>query len=158
MRTDWLPPDCDVTRGLTAPARLIAKQKTPSCFACLARRSVPSMRVTSGPGVPTGNPYLTRQRPRAPSSADERFDLPLTAKVEGDLSRSVSRMCRPTFQSKFGQAIFGRLRFFQSARQDAETPRTQRRRKGDIGDEQGMWGDEGWASVAPLGRRVFRRA
>ena len=56
-------------------------------------------------------PFLTRQRPRAPSSADERFDvLHKAAEIERDLLRPVSRMCRLTFQSSFWPlaSLFGR--------------------------------------------------
>ena len=47
---------------------LKAARETPSLAACIARRSVPSMRVTSGPGVPTGGslPHATASNEHLP--------------------------------------------------------------------------------------------
>ena len=81
------------------------------------------MRVTSGPGVPTGGslPHATASF-RAPSSADERFDVLQSSRDRTRFQVSVSQRCRPEIQ-----AIFGHPRFFPAREIGGYG--------GDVGDE-----------------------
>ena len=94
-----------------------AARKTPSLAACIARRSVPSMRVTSGPGVPTGGSLPGAQRPRAPSSADERFDLLLTNVVERDFKSQYPKPAGPKSREDLATPRFRRVRAKTQKRQ-----------------------------------------
>ena len=102
---------------------------TPPRTAYVARSPVPSMRVTSGPGVPTGGSLSHSQRLRAPSSADERFDILQGSRDRMRFQESVSRMCRPTFQSRFGPLAI----FLPQRHRGAE--KEIRGCRGDVGDE-----------------------
>ena len=88
------------------------------------------MRVTSGPGVPTGDPYLTRQRPQAPSSADERFDMLNSSAVERDFVRQYPKGAGPKSREDLATPRILRLRVKTQRRQEF-----QKRREGDVGDE-----------------------
>ena len=80
-------------------------RETPSRTAYVARIPAPSMHVTSGPGVPTGGSLSHAQRLRAPSSADERFDILLRELDRRRFQESVSRKCRPKIQVIFGHPL-----------------------------------------------------
>ena len=130
-----------------------AVRETPSRTACIARIPAPSMRVTSGPGVPTGGSLPHAQRLRAPSSADERFDILKISRDRMRFQESVSPRCRPKIQ-----AIFGHPPILQSARQDALDAKNFR--EGDRGIRRGCEGgmERAWLSQSPTRRNKRRSA
>ena len=115
--TDWLPPD----RGRYRRPCFM-KTRSPLASSGRTRDSIPhgvrSAKVSAkharylGPGCSDrGLPISRTASFRAPSSADERFDILFRELDRRRFQESVSQTCRPNFQ-----AIFGRLKFSQRRR------------------------------------------